>query len=405
MRRWFESVSGRRVAAAALVLMSTAASCPESITAWAAAPVSLNSITVSAGPTSGSTSVTLNGNGFDPAATVKFGSTAGLVAISTLHQIVVLTPASSFPLTVDVDVDNPDGGKAKLPFAFHYYEPLPARALNEHPAATILAMTNFDRLDVFGRGTDNALYHDFQVDSNGTWGGTWENLGGVLRSAPAAVSWGPGRLDVFVRGSDNGLWHRWFSNGAWSGWESLGGILNSGPAVASWGEGRLDVFLRGSDNGLWHKWWDGAGWSGYESLGGIFVSDPGVFGINGKLVDVFVHGTDNGLWHKWWDAGWHGYEYLGPSGQALTSSPAASSNFPGNASVFVLGPDNDLLLRPRGMGVWKAWRSIGTYWNGPWAFGPAAASQGFYLAGVDVFEVGADGNVWHANIPHSSRLP
>lgn len=42
-----------------------------------------------------------------------------------------------------------------------------------------------------------------------TWSG-WESLGGTLTSAPAAVSWGPNRIDVFVKGTDNALWHKWW---------------------------------------------------------------------------------------------------------------------------------------------------------------------------------------------------
>jgi hypothetical protein len=68
------------------------------------------------------------------------------------------------------------------------------------------------------------------------------------------ASWSAGRLDVFVRGTDNAMWHKWFQNG-WSGWESLGGVLTSGPAAASWAANRIDTFVRGTDNSLWHKWW------------------------------------------------------------------------------------------------------------------------------------------------------
>ncbi|MEH2385895.1 MAG: hypothetical protein V7K14_08975, partial [Nostoc sp.] len=70
-------------------------------------------------------------------------------------------------------------------------------------------------------------------------------------------SWASGRLDVFVRGTDNALWHKWF-DGGWSGWESLGGILTSSPTAVSWSYGRIDVFARGTDNALWHQWFDGA---------------------------------------------------------------------------------------------------------------------------------------------------
>ena len=149
------------------------------------------------------------------------------------------------------------------------------------------------RLDLFVRGTNNAMWHKwFQ---NG-WSG-WESLGGVLTSDPAAACWGPNRIDTFVRGTDNALWHKWFS-GSWSGWESLGGVLTSGPGVSSWGPGRLDVFVRGADNAMWHKWYSG-NWSGWESLGGVITSDPDAVSWGPNRIDAFARGTDNALWHRW----------------------------------------------------------------------------------------------------------
>ena len=47
------------------------------------------------------------------------------------------------------------------------------------------------------------------IESNSGWSG-WESLGGKLTSGPAAASWSEGRLDVFARGTDNALWHRWY---------------------------------------------------------------------------------------------------------------------------------------------------------------------------------------------------
>ena len=150
------------------------------------------------------------------------------------------------------------------------------------------------RLDVFVRGTDNALWH--RSEDDGAWS-AWESLGGVLTSDPAAVSGAAGRLDVFVRGIDNALWHKSY-DGGWSGWESLGGVLTTGPDVASWGAGRLDVFVRGTDNALWHRSQDGGAWSAWESLGGVLTSDPAAVSGGAGRLDVFVRGTDNALWHK-----------------------------------------------------------------------------------------------------------
>ena len=43
---------------------------------------------------------------------------------------------------------------------------------------------------------------------------------------PTAVSWGPNRLDIFGVGTDHAVYHRRFDGGAggWGGWESLGGL-------------------------------------------------------------------------------------------------------------------------------------------------------------------------------------
>ena len=87
----------------------------------------------------------------------------------------------------------------------------------------------------------------------------WENLGGVLTSGPSAASWSANRLDVFVRGLDNAMWHKWWNGSSWSDWENLGGALSSDPDCVSWSVNRIDCFVRGLDNALWHKWWPTTG--------------------------------------------------------------------------------------------------------------------------------------------------
>jgi hypothetical protein len=65
-----------------------------------------------------------------------------------------------------------------------------------------------------------------------------------------------GRMELFVRGTDNALWHRWQTapNSGWSPWASLGGVLTSNIAVGQNADGRLELFVRGTDGALWHKW-------------------------------------------------------------------------------------------------------------------------------------------------------
>ena len=235
------------------------------------------------------------------------------------------------------------------------------------------------RIDVFVRGSDNALWHKW---FNDTWSG-WESLGGVLSSGPDVSSWASGRLDVFVRGTDNALWHKWF-NGTWSGWESLGGVLTSDPTAVSWGEGRIDVFARGADNALWHKWFNGT-WSGWESLGGTLSSGPDVSSWASGRLDVFVRGADNALWHKWFNGIWSNWESLGG---VLTSDPAAVSWSEGRIDVFVRGSDNALWHKWFN-DTWSGWESLG----GVLSSGPDVSS---WASGrLDVFVRGADNALWH----------
>jgi hypothetical protein len=89
------------------------------------------------------------------------------------------------------------------------------------------------RLDVFGVGSDSAMYHNsWDVCQDSQWQDFWQPLGypgpvGVtFKSAPAAVSWNaPHRLDLFGVGSDGAVYHnRWdVSQGAqWQpAWDGL----------------------------------------------------------------------------------------------------------------------------------------------------------------------------------------
>jgi len=136
--------------------------------------------------------------------------------------------------------------------------------------------------------------------------------GKELTSAPAVASWGPNRLDVFVRGPDSALWHiAW--DGGWHDWDSLGGILTSAPAAVSWGSNRIDVFVRNTGNGLSHKCWDGQ-WHDWDGLGGELTSTsaPAAASWGSNRLDVFVRGTENTLYHKSYsESGWSDWDGLG----------------------------------------------------------------------------------------------
>jgi len=70
------------------------------------------------------------------------------------------------------------------------------------------------------------VWHIWQTAPNNGWSG-WATMGGVITSDPAIGRNQDGRLEVFARGTDDALWHNWQTvpNNGWSGWGSLGGIL------------------------------------------------------------------------------------------------------------------------------------------------------------------------------------
>lgn len=74
-------------------------------------------------------------------------------------------------------------------------------------------------------GDDVAGDHDL------AWSG-WTDLGGVITAGPAVASRSEDRLDVFAKGTDNALRHKYW-NGSWSAWESLGGVFLHNPAAVS----------------------------------------------------------------------------------------------------------------------------------------------------------------------------
>jgi neutral ceramidase len=125
-----------------------------------------------------------------------------------------------------------------------------------------------------------------QVTEGGSTGG-FQGVSGPVRTTDvptlfnvrdsnsvAAVSWGANRLDIFGIGLDNAMYHRSWDGSAWlRDWENLGGAFISPPAAVSWGANRLDIIAIGLDNAMYYRAWDGSAWlRDWEGLGGAFAS-------------------------------------------------------------------------------------------------------------------------------------
>ena len=216
------------------------------------------------------------------------------------------------------------------------------------------------RLEVFARGSDHALWHNWQTAPNNGWSG-WASMGGWIDRLAVGRN-ADGRLEVFARGSDRALWHIWqvAPNDGWSSWASLGGAIDL-LDVGQNADGRLEVFARGSDRALWHIWQTAPdnGWSGWASMGGWI--DLLTIGRNadGRL-EVFARGSDGAVWHNWQVApnnGWSGWASMG----GWIDQMGVGQNADGRLEVFARGSDgavwHNWQVAPNN--GWSGWASMG----------------------------------------------
>ncbi len=241
------------------------------------------------------------------------------------------------------------------------------------------------RIDVFTRGTDNHVYHQYY--ENG-WSAP-EDLGGTVSSAPAVTSWAPGRLDLFARGSAGDLVHRYYANG-WSSWESLSApaTLSSTPTATAWALGRLDVFARGSAGELVHRFYavQSNGWSGWENLGGRIVGAPAAAAWAPEHIDVVARGAGDAMYlREYAPSAWGPWSWVGG---VLNGPPAIATHWPGVLDVFVTGNDH-AIYHQTFFGGWWGWQLLG----GVASSGPSVAS--WQLGRTDIFVRGSDGALWH----------
>lgn len=277
-----------------------------------------------------------------------------------------------------------------------------------------------NRLDVFGIGSDYAMYHNYWTPTNdwSSWVSLGGSFGGSFGSPPVALAstWGgQNRLDVFAIDADGLVRHNFWPDpevvpgGGWlDSWESvpLGG---SGPppysplGAVSWGQNRLDLFAvttieapvpEANTNPMLHNYWTpSTGWqSTWANLGGVFVSGPAAVSWGENRLDVFAasavyppppfHGGQpaSSMSHNFWtptSGGWllpaadlGGTFSTWPGG--LATPPAAlASTWGGQDRLDVFAVDDTGAARH------KFWPAAGGGWLDSWAYVPSEGSGSF----------------------------
>src|SRR3954447_7407900 len=107
-----------------------------------------------------------------------------------------------------------------------------------------VALDSGDAVHAFVVGSDGALYHAPPGVALQRVGGS-----GLAQEAVAVARNADGRLDVFARGTDNALYHsvETTPGGTWSAWIPLGSGVDGSPDAIAGADGRLEVFARGLD--------------------------------------------------------------------------------------------------------------------------------------------------------------
>jgi GH25 family lysozyme M1 (1,4-beta-N-acetylmuramidase) len=244
-----------------------------------------------------------------------------------------------------VDRDRFNGSLADLR-AFANGGPAPAA---ERLARTpqIVARNSDGRLEVFVRGTDNAIYHNWQTAPNGGWSGWWP-MGGAALDQPVVGHNADGRLEIFWASIYGTVWHQWqLRGGGWSDPTMFDGMIaTDSPAVATNADGRMEIFFHGPDNRILHAWQSApnGGWTGAWPLAEGAVSTPSVAANADGRLEVFFLGIFGTVWHTWQDphgAGGWSHETI-MEGAISTSVPSVIANSDGRLELFLHGLDNTI---------------------------------------------------------------
>ncbi|MEN3360111.1 MAG: hypothetical protein V7637_4093 [Mycobacteriales bacterium] len=160
-------------------------------------------------------------------------------------------PAAAVPAAAMASLERAAAASSSLPVDDHY-----------------VGLTNKDgRPELFWRGSDCQLWHNW-VQTNGTISNSYP-LGGcllhfLLSPHDIAGFLNGDRLEIMAIGTNNELFHVWqlSAGGAWSTWNGLGGTLVGPPWVGLLSNGAFYVDAIGPDN-IWHRryqdfttgWW------------------------------------------------------------------------------------------------------------------------------------------------------
>ena len=268
--------------------------------------------------------------------------------------------------------------------------------------------TNKDgRLEAFGLGPNDSVWHTVQLLPNGAWDGTWaSSLGSVKRKKLAIARNQDGRLELFGFDPENRVWHisQLTPNGAWdTNWQELHSSTDRRNAIAAEmnDDGRLELFGISPDNRVWHVWQTVPGGRWHPKWEEIYPSGQTLRDVtlarnlDGTL-EAFGLSPDNRVWHTWQTTpggGWNGSWNELYSMRDQRSKLAVGRHADGRLIVFAISPDET---------VWTTEQSSPGVWSGGWSrfFSAEDKLRDIWVTTnidgrLEVFGVSTNDRVWH----------
>lgn len=234
------------------------------------------------------------------------------------------------------------------------WAPIGSEALKGSPSC---AATTPSRIDCFGLGSGNAIYHIAYDAKANSWT-DWESLGGLGTSDPSAVrtaEGGAAKLRVYVRGPGNVLFvnTKPKSTSDWSDWKSLGVTFGGAPACTDIFKSAVHCY--DTSSGQAEQYSNLTKTSGadvfIDHLGGMITGKASAFtrGAAGDTLMVMVNGPGKRLWMKKWHTEWQDWVQLpvvvGSTSPACTSASSAvwCADVESDGSVKAIRIDNSEL--------------------------------------------------------------
>ena len=265
-----------------------------------------------------------------------------------------------------------------------------------------IAMNVSGALQMFGIGSDTAVWQDLQAGPNSSWNG-WAGFGQTGATPGCAATRDlDGRLEVFVVGSSRNVMRKsqTTAGGSWTSWSSLGGTGFTNLQVTTNLDGRVELFGIGTNGDIWHTW---EGTPNGSFVGSWFDRTgkkikPGyavTINVDGRL-ELFGGASDGHIWHNYQTnagSGWKGWLDLGVAGTSMNPDVAAARDRDGRLEIFAIGSNGD---------VWVNFQTApgGSYYG--WVDLGGSGIQPGFVVGVnatgrlELFGVRANTDLWHS---------